>query len=94
MLEPARRTRALRELRSLCAEVGQNDPEAFSELVGILAAFEGMVKLAAHEQNTRGYSWADLARPLGVTRSAAYQRFGGVKVDAEPIDYRVWTEAS
>ncbi len=93
MLEPARRTRALRELRSLCAEVGSNDPEAFAELVGIAAAFAEMVRVAAYQLRMQsGYSWADLARPLGVTRSAVCQRYGGVHYDAEALSYRTWSE--
>lgn len=75
-LEPARRSRALRELRSLCAEVGANDPEAFAELVAIQAAFGAMVKEAAAELRTTGrYSWADLARPCGITRQSAHERW-------------------
>lgn len=76
-LETARQTRALRELRSLAREVGANDPEAFADLVALHAEMGELVKDAAHELRTAGgYSWAALAGPLGVTRSAVQQRYG------------------
>lgn len=75
MLEPARITRAERELRSLCAEVGANDPEAFSELVAIRDRFDSMIREAAEAQRANGYSWTDLGRVLGVTRQSARERY-------------------
>lgn len=77
MLEPTRKSRAVRELRSLCVEVGSNDPDAFAELVEIRATFDAMIAVAADQLRTAGgYSWADLARPLGVTRAAVQKRYG------------------
>lgn len=77
MLESARKARTLRELQSLCREVAGNDPEAFAELVQIHADFGAMLATTAAELRANGeYSWADLARPLGVSRSAAQKRFG------------------
>lgn len=77
MLEPERLTRAQRELRALVREVGSNDPEALAELVGLAEwlRHEGL-PAAAGEQVARGYSWADVARPLGISRQAAWARFG------------------
>lgn len=86
MLEPARRTRTLRELRSIAKEVGSNDPEAFAELVELAREFDELVKDAANELRTSsGYSWADLARPIGVTRSAVQQKYG--KISSRPPCY-------
>lgn len=76
MLEPARKSRAMRELSSLCSEVGNGDPEAFAELVDLADIFQGMIRDAAADQRRNGYSWADIARPLKVTRSAVQQRYG------------------
>lgn len=77
MLEAARKARTLRELQSLCREVAGNDPEAFAELVAIHAEFGAMLARTANELRVNGeYSWADIARPLHVTRSAAQKRFG------------------
>lgn len=77
MLETSRQSRTLRELRALCAEVGTNDPEAFASLVEIRAIFDVMIREAAGTlRRDRGHSWADLARPLGISRQAAQQRYG------------------
>lgn len=76
MLEDARKTRAQRELRSLAKEVGSNDPEAFAAMVELARELDELLKDAADAQRANGYSWADLARPLGVTRSAVQQRYG------------------
>lgn len=77
MLEPTRISRTMRELRSLCTEVGNDDPEAFAELVAIRATVDSMIREAAAAQRLNGgYSWADLARPLKVTRAAVQQRYG------------------
>lgn len=76
MLEPARLTRARRELQALLREVGDNDAEAFASLVELADWFqtEGVPATAEHLR-TRGYSWNELARPLGVSRQAVRQRF-------------------
>jgi hypothetical protein len=84
MLEAARKTRALRELHALCGEVANNDPDAFAELVAIHTAFTEMVRDTADVLRSEGYSWADLAEPLGVSRQAAQQRFAVTRT-AQPI---------
>lgn len=57
--------------------VGRNDPEAFADLVQLADWLTKVgVPLAAYMQRENGYSWADLARPMPVTRSAVVQRFG------------------
>lgn len=76
-LEPARKSRTVRELRSLANEVGHNDPEAFADLIDVYSQLGEMIADAADALRTdAGYSWADLAAPLGVTRSAVQQRWG------------------
>lgn len=53
------------------------DPEAFAQVVEMLTAAVASLTDACETLRSRdGYSWADIARPLGVTRSAAQQRFG------------------
>lgn len=70
-----------REIRAMLRAAGQDDPEGFAEVVRLLdwAVTEGLREAATElrkEQNgVRGYSWTEIAAPLGVTRSAAAQRF-------------------
>lgn len=79
MLEPRDVGRWEREIDALCREVGRNDPEAFAQGVQLLERLrDGLNSAAANLRTNHHYSWADLARPLGVTRSAAQQRFGKV----------------
>lgn len=86
MLEASRKARTLRELRSVCSEVGGNDPEAFADLVEIRAEFDRLIRVAADQLRTEGeYSWASLARPLGLTRSAVQQRYGFRVGDHAPV---------
>jgi len=56
---------------------GGGDPEAFARVVALIdGARDRLPEVAEQLRANGGYSWADLARPLGVTPSAAYQRFG------------------
>jgi hypothetical protein len=53
------------------------DPETFAAVVKMLD--QARLDLPAACQRLReegGYSWAEIAAPLGVTRDAAYKRFG------------------
>lgn len=76
MLEPSRITRTERELRSLAATVGSDDPEALAELVKLAAWITAeLVPQAGRTLHERGYSWAEIAAPLGVSRQSAQERF-------------------
>lgn len=77
MMEPRQISRYQRELRAMVRNVGANDPEAFAELVKLAEWLnrEGLPQAAASIRE-QGHSWADIARPLNVTRAAAQQRFG------------------
>lgn len=77
MLEPATIARYERELRAMLRTAGDEDPEGFAAVHQLLIQATNALPVAA-ELNRRqhGYSWADLARALGVTRQAAQQRLG------------------
>lgn len=52
------------------------DPETFATVVHMLEDALSQMKTAAQTLNERdGFTWAEIAAALGVTRSAAYQRF-------------------
>lgn len=76
MLEPSRISRTERELRSLAATVAADDPEALAELVRLASWITTeLVPQAARLQHEHGYSWAEIAAPLGITRQSAHERF-------------------
>lgn len=84
MLDARQVSRYQRELKAMVRNVGANDPEAFAELVALAEWLtkEGL-PAAAQSIREQGHSWADIARPLGVTRAAAFQRFGRPTESAE-----------
>lgn len=77
MLDTMQLSRYQRELTAMCRTVGENDPEAFAELVRLAEWLnrEGL-QIAVDGLRAEGYSWAEIARPLRVTRSAVAQRYG------------------
>lgn len=86
MLEQAEIDRWRRLTDAMLRHAAQDDPEAFAQVVDILDRAQAKLPAVAAELRgwgrdelcirADGYSWADLAGALGVTRSAAQQRFG------------------
>lgn len=87
MIEGRDVDRFRRELRALVAKA--DDPEGFAQAVALAEELSEALRVRANElrQETlfrvdehchvqRGYSWADLARPLGLTRQGAAKRYG------------------
>jgi len=67
-----------RVIRAYSRRVAAGDIEALTDM----ATIADEIDTAIHEAITglrarHGYSWADIAARLGVTRQAAQQRFGG-----------------
>ena len=76
MLDPVDDRRHRNTLRGWIATASKDDPEHFAQVVTMLDEARAELVEAAESLRTEGYSWADLAAPLGVTRSAVQQRFG------------------
>lgn len=74
--DTAERTRWQRNAQAMVNSAAGGDPEAFAALVELAdwLSTEGLREAAAGLQDN-GYSWADIARPLGVSRQGAYLRF-------------------
>jgi hypothetical protein len=68
-----------RVLRAYSRRVAAGDIEAIADMAAladeIIAATQGAISSL---RATHGYSWADIARRLGITRQAAQQRWGTV----------------
>lgn len=85
MFEPREVQRFQRELAAMVLRAGRDDPEALAQVIGLLADAQALLPLAVTELRTpscapggtyeTAYSWADIGKALGVTRSAAQQRF-------------------
>lgn len=69
-------TRWQRNAKAMVSSAAANDCEAFAELVRLVdeLATSGLQEAAAGLRAS-GYSWADIAAPLGVKRQSAHARF-------------------
>ena len=67
---------AARILRAHGRRVAEGDIEALPELVELSVQLEDAITAAVTGLRDRGYSWADIATRLGITRQAAHQRWG------------------
>jgi hypothetical protein len=67
---------ARRILAAYARRVAAGDVEAISDMVGLAADLEIAIRQAVIGLRDFGYSWADIAARLGVTRQAAQQRWG------------------
>ncbi|GAA3213316.1 hypothetical protein [Nonomuraea helvata] len=67
-----------RIIRAYSKRIADGDIEALADLAGVVAELDHAIAQAVIQLRVQhGYSWADIARPLGITRQAAQQRWGG-----------------
>jgi hypothetical protein len=66
-----------RIIRAYARRVASGDIEALTDLATVATEVNNAITDAVTGLRGYGYSWAEIARPLGVTRQAAQQRFGG-----------------
>jgi hypothetical protein len=59
--------------------VGDGDVEALPAMVALSADLDAAIGQAVTGLRRFGYSWADIATRLGVTRQAAQQRWGATQ---------------
>lgn len=64
-----------RILKSAGKRVSDSDPDTLAELVQLREVLEEQIHAAANALNEQGYSWEQIAKPLGMSRVAAHQRF-------------------
>jgi hypothetical protein len=75
-----------RILRAAGCRVGDGDVEGLADLVALRFELDTAIAdaVAGLRSPKWAYSWADIARVLGVTRQAAQQRYGAAIEDAAP----------
>lgn len=77
MLEPSEIKRWERQLRAMLRNGADQDPEGLAAVVDLITqAYKALPVMVELHRAEHGYSWADVAGPLGVTRQAAHERFG------------------
>ena len=65
-----------RVIRAYSRRVAAGDIEAITTMVRLADDLEDATRQAINELNAFGYSWADIAMRLGITRQGAQQRWG------------------
>ncbi len=68
---------ARRVIRAHGRRVAAGDPDALASLVALARDVDAATGDAVTGLRTAGYSWADIANRLGVSRQAVQQRWGG-----------------
>jgi hypothetical protein len=66
-----------RIIRAHARRVASGDVEALVDLVALSEAIDQAIIDAVTGLREFGYSWSDIARPLGMSKQAAQQRWGG-----------------
>jgi hypothetical protein len=66
-----------RVVRAYGRRVATGDIEALADLVAVSHHIDCAIAAAVAGLRAWGYSWAEIAARLGVTRQAAQQRWGG-----------------
>ena len=66
-----------RIIRAYARRVATGDVEALTDMVGLSTLLDQAISEAVTGLRAHGYSWADIAARLGITRQAAQQRWGG-----------------
>ena len=65
-----------RAVRAHGRRIGSGDVEALADLLALSVEIERALTTAVHGLRAAGYSWAEIAGRIGVTRQAAQQRWG------------------
>jgi len=68
---------ARRVLSAYARRVATGDIEALTDLTDLADQVETAIRTAVIGLRDTGYSWAEIAARLGITRQAAHQRWGG-----------------
>ena len=66
---------ARRIIRAYSRRVGAGDVEALAELLDLAHTLDESIHAAVGGLRQFGYSWAEIAARIGVTRQAAHQRW-------------------
>ncbi|GIE90883.1 hypothetical protein SAMN06264365_12264 [Actinoplanes regularis] len=68
-----------RIIRAYARRIATGDVEALTDMVGLSSLLDEAITEAVKGLRAHGYSWAEIADRLGITRQAAHQRWGGDK---------------
>jgi len=75
---------ARRVMRAWARRVAAGDIDAIADMAAAAGELDDAMRQAVAGLRGKGYSWAEIAVRLGVTRQAAQQRWGGSGRDLPP----------
>lgn len=65
-----------RIMRAYARRVAVADPAALGELMALRGEVDAAIQTAVDGLRANGFSWAEIGGEVGLTRQAAFQRFG------------------
>jgi DNA-directed RNA polymerase specialized sigma24 family protein len=68
-----------RIIKAFARRVATGDVEALRDMVALSTLLDEAIGDAVNGLRSHGYSWAEIADRLGISRQAAHQRWGGDK---------------
>jgi hypothetical protein len=71
-----------RIVRAYGRRIADSDPDDLALILSVRAELDEAIAVAVAGMREAGFSWAEIARPLGMTRQAAQQRWGRERVSA------------
>lgn len=69
---------ARRIIRAMGRRCAESDPYQLGHLLALRSDVDSAIAVAVAGLRAEGYSWADIARPLGITRQGARQVYGAI----------------
>lgn len=66
----------IRILKAAEKRIASADPEDLAAMAQLRAALDQAIDGAARGMHDNGYSWTEIAAPLGISRQAALKRWG------------------
>jgi hypothetical protein len=64
-----------RVIRAAARRIAAGDVEELTHLLGLERELQSAIQTAVNGLRAQGYSWADIALRIGITRQAAHQRW-------------------
>lgn len=78
-----------RMMRAAGRRVAAGDPADLAELLATLHELDGILAAAVEAQHAAGFSWAEIAGALGVSRQAVHKRWGRRSATVPATDVEV-----
>lgn len=83
---------ARRILKALEPRIGSADPDDLAELIHLRHALDSAIDAAVRGQRANGFTWAEIARPLGISRQAVQKKWAKLDEQHDPSQRIIFTD--